>query len=84
MQQTNHRSKLPAQSPSVTVAMEVASREGTDPTELTPPLNTVVDPDALDALFAGVPSRLDRGSVRFDYLGYEVEVSSDGRVRVDD
>lgn len=70
--------------PSVSVAVEVADREGVAPTELTPPLHDVVDPDALDALFArrNPPDRTV--VVSFDYLGYQVEVRGDGTVDVRD
>lgn len=70
-----------ADTPSVAVVMAVAAREGVDPTELSPPLNDVVDPDALDALFAGTD---DPGSrLSFTYRGYSVEVHSDGHVDVE-
>jgi hypothetical protein len=71
-----------ADEPSVAVVMAVAAREGVDPTELSPPLNDVVDPDALDALFAGSDDE-SIGSLTFDYRGYSVEVRSDGRVHVE-
>ena len=72
--------------PSYRVVEVVAEREGVDPTELRPRLNDVVDPDALDALFSdrdderGAPT----GHVAFRYCGYDVTVSSDGRVDVRD
>ena len=49
------------------------------------PLYEVIDPDALDALFA---PRMDGslrggGSVSFPYAGYVVTVSSDGVVEID-
>lgn len=57
----------------------VAAEMGVDPVALEP-LFDVVDPDALDRLFA---SGVD-GSVRFEYHECDVVVYSDGRVTVDD
>ncbi|EMA41171.1 HalOD1 output domain-containing protein [Halobiforma nitratireducens] len=78
--------------PSIAVVREVAAREETEPTELQPPLHTVVDTDALDALFLtdGRPrtgSRLAPESdlsVEFTYLEYRVRVGDCGTVRVTD
>lgn len=66
----------------------IATREGVDTTEIEPPeyeaLYDVLNPEALDALFApredGTP-RSD-GQVEFTYCGYDVVVSSDGDVTV--
>ena len=67
----------------------VADREGVDVTELEPPrfdpLYTVVDPEALDSLFApthGGETR-GRGTVTFDYEGYAITVYSDGRIDIE-
>lgn len=61
------------------VVKRVAEAEDVDPLELTPPLYEVIDPDALESLFAN-----DRvlGKVIFNYVGYEVSVFSDGYVSV--
>ncbi|MFC7018883.1 MULTISPECIES: HalOD1 output domain-containing protein [Haloarcula] len=56
----------------------VAEAAGTAPTAL-PSLTDVVDPDALDALFAGDRAN---GEVTFRYAGYRVTVSADRRVTV--
>lgn len=71
---------------SYSVVSAVAAREGVTPTALTPALNEVVDPDALDRLFpAGAGSRDGpTGRVEFRYCGYDVTVYSDGRVEVDE
>lgn len=58
----------------------VAELEGVDPLSLDPPLNEVVDPDALDMLFE---TTLADGFVRFEYCGYTVHVDSQGAVVVD-
>lgn len=57
----------------------VAALEGTPPTELTPPLNDVVDPEALDKVFAGKASL---GKVVFNYNRYEIRVDADSYVSV--
>lgn len=59
----------------------VAAVEGTPPTELTPPLYDVVDPEALDKVFGGKASL---GKVVFNYNSYEVSVEADGFVAVKD
>ncbi|GAB3706544.1 HalOD1 output domain-containing protein [Halorubrum pallidum] len=61
------------------VVKRVSEVEDVDPLEVTPPLNEVIDPDALESLFAK-----DRGlgKVIFNYAGYEVSVFSDGYVSV--
>ena len=61
------------------IVESVAEAEGTDPSELTTPLYDVIEPDALEALFAN-----DRafGKVIFNYEGYEVSVFPDGYVSV--
>lgn len=48
------------------------------------PLYSVVDPDALDAVFAGTDGTGDapRGEVTFTYNGCEVTVQSEGRIVV--
>ncbi|MFC6974156.1 HalOD1 output domain-containing protein [Halomicroarcula sp. GCM10025709] len=67
-----------------TVISAVARYEGVDPASLTPPLFDVVDPDALDALFAdryvGTPGL----RCAFTYRGHRVEVESSGSVTVRD
>lgn len=61
------------------VVETVAKAEDVDPLELTPPLYEVIDPDALESLFAN--NRV-LGKVIFNYAGYEVSVFSDGDVSV--
>lgn len=63
----------------------VAAAEDVSALELTPPLSDVVDPDALERLFASTDTA-DRalGRIQFSYSGYEVTVAGDGSVRVDD
>ncbi|MFB6166293.1 MAG: HalOD1 output domain-containing protein [Haloarculaceae archaeon] len=52
------------------VVTAVADAEGVDPTDLEP-LFDVVDPDALDALFAGGDASVE---LTFNYAGYAVTV----------
>lgn len=63
----------------------VAETEGVDPAELTPSLYEILDPDALNALFAPTNAGHPRstGRVTFQYCGYDVTASSDGHVSVD-
>lgn len=58
----------------------VAAVEGIPPTELTPPLYDVVDPEALQSVFAGKASM---GKVIFNYNSCEVSVNADGYVAVE-
>lgn len=75
--------------PSQAIVEAVARAEGVPATELCPPeyeaLHDVIDPTALDALFAPTHSGFARGegTVTFDFCGYTVAVTSDGDVSVD-
>ena len=62
----------------------VAEAEGVSPIELTPPLYDVIDPEALDQIFAVTPTQARMaGQVTFSYTGYEVTVSGDGYISID-
>ncbi|MFC7156282.1 HalOD1 output domain-containing protein [Halomarina halobia] len=61
--------------PSVVLIERIAELEGVDPLELDPPLNDVIDADALDELCAVSPCDL---VVSFEYRGYAVRVRGDG------
>ena len=76
--ETNERSL------SFTVIENVAGHKGTEALMLDPPLYEVLDPDALNALFAGRGEALSGGELSFDYCGCTVTVSSDGHVLVED
>lgn len=58
----------------------VADREGVDVLDL-PPIFDAVDPDALEALLATADDT--EVTVSFPYGGYDVTVTSGGRVDVD-
>lgn len=64
----------------------IAEYEGKDPLDLTPPLNHVIDMDAIKALLERPGSRATGGPVelRFTYHGYEVHADSTGRVWIPD
>lgn len=64
------------------VVEAVAAEEGVDPTDLSPPLYTAIDPDVLDAIFSDGGEREGAGRLVFEYLGYEVTVRGDGGVSV--
>lgn len=67
-----------------TVLAVVGVADEVDPVDL-PPLYSVVDPDALDALFSstsGGRSGFD-GSVTFQYAGFEVTVRDTGSVEAE-
>lgn len=65
--------------PSTCLVMAIAEIAETDPLEQ-PPLNAVIDPDALDELFhGGVSSEgSDMDKVSFNYHGYRVTLHRDG------
>ena len=75
--------------PTRAVIEAIAAREGVDVTDVEPPaydpLYTVVNPEALDALFRAAPdgSAID-ARVVLEYEGYEVVVRADGSVEVTD
>lgn len=64
------------------VVTEVSTREGVDPLELDPPLQSAIDVEALESIFA---PRLDDGrrsdiGVEFTYHGYRVTIELDDDV----
>lgn len=63
-----------------TIIESVADTTNVSPRELSTPLYNVVDPDALERVFAGESAV---GEVVFTYHGCEVTVSSDGTVSAD-
>jgi len=71
---------------SFAVITAVADREGIDPVDLEPPeydtLYSVVNPEALDSLFAPVQDTRTAGRVEFPFCGYDVVVTSDGDVEL--
>ena len=60
---------------------QVAELEGVSPTELYPPLYSVIDTEALDQLFHTFDGE---GCVVFEWLGYEIAAHQSGQVTVFD
>lgn len=64
------------------VVAEVARAEDVSPTDLDP-LQSVIDPDALDQLFDPVAnSPRMAGQLSFSYHGYEVTAHADGYIQL--
>ncbi|MFC7230203.1 HalOD1 output domain-containing protein [Saliphagus sp. GCM10025308] len=84
MESVSPTQSVSSSSPVTAVVELVADREGTDPMELQPPLYDVIDPEALNALFAPTSRGRPResGQVSFEYLGYDVTVRGNGDVSV--
>lgn len=53
----------------------IATREGVEPTSLSPPLNTVIDMDALEVLFTGQNDGFVH--ITFSYNGYRITVEGE-------
>ncbi|RQG97289.1 HalOD1 output domain-containing protein [Natrarchaeobius chitinivorans] len=68
--------------PSRAVVEAVGDAEGIPPDELHPPeyepLHAVVDPEALDALFANRPT--EGSGIAFTFCGYRVVITEDGTI----
>jgi hypothetical protein len=60
------------------LVQRIADAEGVEERALEPPLNEVIDVDALESLF---PS--DTGIVTFEYHGYEVTVTHSERISIE-
>lgn len=69
--------------PSYRVVEAVAREEGVSPVELSPPLYSVVDSEALDALVqAGADSNTEQLEISFTYLDYTVQVRNGPTVSI--
>lgn len=66
------------------IVTKVGSAIDESPTDLDPPLYEVIDPDALEQLFAGCDDHSDQqiGQVTFMYCECQVTVCSSGEVNV--
>lgn len=73
-----------AEKPIKTIVDLIADLEGVDPVELSPPLYSVIDPDALDSLFDSSTSDNSQTPVQvcFQYSGYEVRIQSNGEIAI--
>ena len=73
----------PDQSPSERIAAAIAVLTNTPATELRPVLFDAIEPDALDALFAGKKSRqTENAHIEFAYADYRVQVQASGEVSI--
>lgn len=66
------------------ITNRIADRKGVHPLALEPPLNDVIDPDALETLADSSECRQDssRLSVEFPYAGYTITVDGTGEVHI--
>lgn len=63
------------------IIIEISERENVEFTDL-PPLREAIDPDALQSL---IESPQDDGiTINFTYYGYDITVSGNGSIEVDD
>ena len=70
-------------STSLAVVTVIATALGRNPTDL-PPLHSVVDTGALDALFSdSLDGARDRRRTSFSYVGFDVTVSGEGTVEAE-
>ncbi|MFC7134561.1 MULTISPECIES: HalOD1 output domain-containing protein [Salinibaculum] len=83
---TEARAVVPEESPETlteAIVEAVAEAEGIDPIELRPSLYDVVDPDALELLYAQPDrSRASNLRVTFAYGTWQVHVHRDGTVQL--
>ncbi|MFC7026697.1 HalOD1 output domain-containing protein [Halomicroarcula sp. GCM10025324] len=66
------------------VVQAVADHRGVDPRELDESLYSVINPEALDALFSRPPEESGVQMLRFRYLGHRVIVEADCTITVTD
>lgn len=82
MSTTTQRETFEERSTSQRVITAVAEETGNDPTEVGP-LYHVIDPDALDQLFASTRGNgRNQGHVEFTFAGCDVVVRGDGEIEV--
>lgn len=65
----------------LTIVETVASVQERDPTELDP-LSSIVDPDALNTLFASTEAETSGALIQFEYENCLVSVTADGNISV--
>lgn len=69
--------------PSRAIPKRIATLEGVDLTELDP-LYNAIDPDALDALVGASGQNDSPLQIEFTYHGYDVAVTGDGTIHIDE
>ncbi|WP_336363197.1 HalOD1 output domain-containing protein [Halalkalicoccus salilacus] len=72
---------IEGETPSMAVVVAVAKAKGVDPLELEP-LGEVIDPEALDRIFAESDDSRTTGWLTFRMADCEVTVTSDGELSV--
>lgn len=62
----------------------ISDLEGVEPVELSPPLYSVIEPQALDTLFHSETGDTPQpsGYVQFAYRGYEIRVQNNGEIAI--
>lgn len=58
----------------IQIAEQIAEKNGIDPRELTPPLYSAIDTEALNTLFESTKNGPREGEITFEYNGYTVRV----------
>jgi len=82
-QTTTPSARKSTEKPSQKIVELIADLEGVQPTELTPPLYSVIDPDALDSLFhSSADDSGSEGHICFRYRGYLIRVQSNGDIEI--
>jgi len=67
----------------VKIVQEIAEQQDVDPSEVEPPLHSVIDTEALERLFSATNGRSRRGRLTFEYNGYTVTVEANEAVSVE-
>lgn len=80
---SSHPQHLASDSVTAELVQAIATERDTDPTELEPPLYTVVDTEALNDLFAPTKHGPRKGQISFSYCGQRVTVRSDDGVEIE-
>lgn len=80
MGETRLERRAPDEPLSTKLLYEVAEQTDIDPVDISPPLSTVIDTDALEALFSGGSGGFSR--VEFTYVGHRVTVQGEEIVQI--
>lgn len=78
----SHRTARGSSDLGTTVVLTVADILDTDPLDLTPSLNEILDPDALNSLFDSVDRKAET-SLTFSEWGCVITIFADGRILVE-
>lgn len=78
----SHQTALGSSDIGTSVVMTVAKILDTDPLDLTPSLNEILDPDALNSLFDSVDNDANT-SLTFSEWGCVITIFADGRILVE-